>query len=208
MNVKTLQVDPIGTNCYIVSDDSRNAFIVDPGGDADLIIDAASGLNVLYILLTHTHYDHIGALDNVSCAFPDAQVAVHLSEKAALYDASVNLSVGFGLSHEYKGKVQLELSDGDELEFGDRKIKVIHTPGHTAGGVCYFVEELLFSGDTLFKSSVGRTDLPGGDGVALLKSIREKLYTLPGKTTVYPGHMEKTSIGWEKQRNPYVKSNG
>ena len=208
MNVKTLQVDPIGTNCYIVSDDSRNAFIVDPGGDADLIIDAASGLNVLYILLTHTHYDHIGALDNVSCAFPDAKVAVHEIEKNALSDATLNLSVGFGLTYEYQGDVHLKLKDNDELQFGNSGIKVIHTPGHTAGGVCYFVEELLFSGDTLFKSSVGRTDLPGGDGVALLKSIREKLYTLPGKTTVYPGHMEKTSIGWEKQRNPYVKSNG
>lgn len=208
MNVKILQVDPIGTNCYIVSDDDRNAFIVDPGGDADLIINAAKDLNVAYILLTHTHYDHIGALDSVSSAFPDAEVAVHKSEKAALYDASLNLSVGFGLSHVYKGEVHLELSDGDVLNFGDKTIKVIHTPGHTVGGVCYYVDDFLFSGDTLFKSSVGRTDLPGGDAVTLLKSIKEKIYTLPGKISVYPGHMEKTTVSWEKQRNPYVKGDG
>lgn len=208
MNIKTLQVDPIGTNCYIVSDEQKNAFIVDPGGNASQIVEAAEGFDVQYIFLTHTHYDHIGALDSVARAFPDAKVAVHYTEKEALYDASLNLSVGFGLSHEYAGDVHLELNDNDILEFGDTAIKVIHTPGHTVGGVCYYVGTHLFSGDTLFKSSVGRTDLPGGDAVTLLKSIREKLYTLPGKTIVYPGHMETTSISWEKQRNPYVKGNG
>lgn len=205
MRIQTFQVAPIGTNCYLVSDDMKNAFIIDPGGDSDLIIENAKDLNVKYILLTHTHYDHIGALDEVSQAFPEAEVAVHQIEKDALYDAAKNLSVGFNLTYEYAGDVHLELNDGDELVFGKAKIKVIHTPGHTAGGVCYFVEDLLFSGDTLFKSSVGRTDLPGGDAVTLLQSIKEKLFTLPGKTTVYPGHMGQTTIGWEKQRNPYVK---
>lgn len=205
MRIQTFQVAPIGTNCFIVSDDMKNAFIVDPGGDPDLIIENAKDLNVRYLLLTHTHYDHIGALDEVSQAFPQARLAVHDLEKKALYDASLNLSVGFGLSYEYRGKVHIELKDGDELVFGEKQIKVIHTPGHTVGGVCYYIEDHLFSGDTLFKSSVGRTDLPGGDAVRLLKSIKEKLYTLPGKTNVYPGHMEQTTIGWEKQRNPYVK---
>lgn len=205
MRIQTFQVAPIGTNCYLVSDDMKNAFIVDPGGDPDLIVENAKDFNVKYLLLTHTHYDHIGALDEVSEAFPEAEVAVHSLEKNALYDSAQNLSVGFGLSYEYRGKVHIELKDGDELIFGDKMIKVIHTPGHTVGGVCYYIEDLLFSGDTLFKSSVGRTDLPGGDAVTLLQSIKEKLFTLPGKTIVYPGHMGQTTIGWEKQRNPYVK---
>ena len=205
MRIQTFQVAPIGTNCYIVSDDMKNAFIIDPGGDSDLIIENAKDLNVKYLLLTHTHYDHIGALDEVSQAFPEARLAVHGLEKNALYDAAQNLSVGFGLPYEYCGKVDIELKDGDELSLGEQKIKIIHTPGHTVGGVCYYIKDLLFSGDTLFKASVGRTDLPGGDAVNLLQSIKEKLYTLPGKTAVYPGHMEQTIIGWERKRNPYVK---
>ena len=161
MRIQTFQVAPIGTNCYIVSDDMKNAFIIDPGGDSDLIIENAKDLNVKYLLLTHTHYDHIGALDEVSQAFPEARLAVHGLEKNALYDAAQNLSVGFGLSYEYCGKVDIELKDGDELSLGEQKIKIIHTPGHTVGGVCYYIKDLLFSGDTLFfNDNIGRMDLP------------------------------------------------
>ena len=204
MEIKTLQVAPIGTNCYIVSENNE-AFIVDPGGDAADIIDLAEGLNVRYILLTHTHYDHIGALSDVAKAFPDASVAVHSIEKDYLYRPDRNFSVGFGLDFVYSGSVQIELSDGMELPFAGSVIKVIHTPGHTEGCVCFSFGDVLFSGDTLFKSSVGRTDLPGGDAVALIKNIREKLYTLPGKTVVHPGHEGSTTIAWERTRNPYVK---
>lgn len=204
MEIKVLQVAPIGTNCYIVSDNGE-ALIIDPGGDAADIIDQAEGLNVRYILLTHTHYDHIGALSDVAKAFPDAKVAVHSTEKDHLYRPDRNFSVGFGLDFVYSGSVQIELADGTELPFAGSVIKVIHTPGHTEGCVCFSFGDALFSGDTLFRSSVGRTDLPGGDAVALIKNIREKLYTLPGRTVVYPGHEGSTTIAWERTRNPYVK---
>lgn len=204
MEITALQVAPIGTNCYIVSKGTE-AFIVDPGGDAAEIIKKAKGLNVRYILLTHTHYDHIGALNDLVKVFPDALLAVHTEEKEWLYDPKKNLSIGFYTDFIYSGKIGIELSDGSELEFAGIKIKVIHTPGHTPGCVCYHIEDNLFSGDTLFKSSVGRTDLPGGDGVSLVRNIKEKLYTLPGKTVVYPGHEGTSTIGWERTRNPFVK---
>jgi hydroxyacylglutathione hydrolase len=206
MELITIEVAPIGTNCYILHNGTEG-LIVDPGGDADLIISKLVSLDikVKYILLTHTHFDHIGALDEIKAAFPDALLCVHELEKEALYDPARNLSIGFGINYKYSGQIDLELKDGEEIEFASTVIKVIHTPGHTVGGICYHLDDMLFSGDTLFHSSVGRTDLPGGDSVTLLSSIRNKLFSLPGSTKVYPGHMDSTSIGWEKQRNPYVK---
>lgn len=204
MEIKVLQVAPIGTNCYIVSENDE-AFIVDPGGDSADIIEQVQGKKVKYIFLTHTHYDHIGALNDLKKTFPGALLAVHSSEKEWLYDPKKNLSIGFYIDFAYSGKVDLELKDGDELEFAGHMIKVIHTPGHTPGCVCYHIEDDLFSGDTLFKSSVGRTDLPGGDGISLVKNIKEKLYVLPGKTVIYPGHEGTSTIAWERTRNQFVK---
>ncbi len=204
MNILTLQVAPIGTNCYIVSQNNE-AFVVDPGGDSDNIISKAGNFDLKYILITHTHYDHIGALNDLVKAFPDAKVAVHESEKDALYDPVKNLSCGFGINFSFSGKVGISLNDGDTLDFGSSHIEVIHTPGHTVGGVCYLLNDTLFAGDTLFKTGIGRSDLPGGDHDVLIRSIQEKLFVMPGKTKVYPGHMDPTTIAWEKQRNPYLK---
>ncbi|MGI6395394.1 MAG: MBL fold metallo-hydrolase [bacterium] len=204
MEIKALKVAPIRTNCYIVSN-GDDAFIVDPGGSAPNIIEAAKGFSIKYILMTHTHYDHIGALNDVAEAFPDAKVALHSIEKGHLYDPYKNFSIQFGLDFRYLGEVHMELADGALLPFADSNIRVIHTPGHTPGGVCFSFKNVLFSGDTLFKQSVGRTDLPGGDTAALFASIKEKLYVLPGDTVVYPGHEGSTTIAWERTKNSYVK---
>ncbi len=206
MKILTFEVPPIGTNCYIVHNE-KEGIIIDPGGGAGDIISAVDslGIEIKHILLTHTHFDHIGALGDIKKGCSSAEVGVHELEKDALYDPQKNLSFGFGINYSYSGGVDLEIKDGDVIKSGSFDIKVIHTPGHTVGSVCYLIDDALFSGDTLFQSSVGRTDLPGGDSVTLLSSIRNKLFSLPGSTKVYPGHMGTTTIGWEKQRNPYAK---
>lgn len=205
MEIKTLQVEPIGANCYVVSE-NQEAFIVDPGGNGEKIIDIAHHFNVKYILLTHSHFDHIGALNEVTKAFPHALVALHRLEKEFLYSPSQNLSHIFDADFVYEGVVNIELEDEQLLDFAGRNIVVKHVPGHTVGGVCYCFDDVCFSGDTLFKLSVGSTDFLGGNSELLLQKIKEKLYSLPGRTTVYPGHDGKTTIAWEKKRNPYVRA--
>ncbi len=206
LNVKMLSVPPIGENTYIVND-GRFAFIVDPGGLPNAIIKNASGFEVLYILLTHSHFDHIYALQEVADAFPKAFVCIHRLDRSAL-STEGNLAYSFGEDFRYNGRVDIELKDGQMLDFAGRSIKVLHTPGHTEGGVCFYIgsDNILFSGDTLFRSSVGRSDFPGGDAEVLERSIREKLYILPEGTKVYPGHDEPTEIGWERKNNMFVRA--
>lgn len=202
-----MPVAPIGANCYIVSE-ADEAFIIDPGGNAEKIIRAAKNFNVRYILLTHAHFDHIGALNSITAAFPDAKTAVSTFEHDWLYSPQLNFSEDFGLTFVFKGKVDLKLEDGMTLDFAGTKIKVLHTPGHTPGSTCFYIENsgkpVLFSGDTLFRSSIGRTDLPGGNGRKIVESIKTKLLTLPDETVVYPGHDENTSISLEKKLNPFL----
>jgi len=207
MEIRKMPVAPIGANCYIVSE-ADEAFIIDPGGNAEKIIRAAKNFNVRYILLTHAHFDHIGGLNDISEAFPDAKTAVSTFEHDWLYSPQLNLSEDFGLTSVFKGKVALKLEDGMTLDFAGTKIKVLHTPGHTPGSTCFYIENsgkpVLFSGDTLFRSSIGRTDLPGGNGRKIVESIKTKLLTLPDETVVYPGHDENTSISIEKKLNPFL----
>ena len=216
MEIIRLSVAPIGENCYIVSE-GKEAFIVDPGGEADKIINAAKNFDVKYILLTHAHFDHIMALNKVKQAFPEAKLAVNALEKEWLYSAKLNMSEDFwvGFDFVYEGRIDIEPEDGSELDFAGTKIDILHTPGHTPGSMCFYIEKpqndgihLLFSGDTLFKNSVGRTDFPYGDGKKIIESIKNRLMTLPDDTVVYPGHDESTTIAVEKKFNPFLKRDG
>ena len=207
MEIQKIPVAPIGANCYIVSEKDE-AFIIDPGGDAEKIIRAAKNFDVRYILLTHTHFDHIGGLNDVKEAFPEAKTAVHKLEKEWLYSTGLNLSENFGFDFIYEQNVDIKLEDGMMLDFAGTEIIVLHTPGHTPGSCCFHIENsgshVLFSGDTLFQSSIGRTDFPGGSGRKIVESIKTKLLVLPDETVVYPGHDKNTSIALEKKLNPFL----
>ena len=205
LKVETIPVGYIGTNCHIVyCDETKAAFVVDPGGDPDLIIKKIAALAVkpAAILITHGHLDHIGANDAIAQKY-SIPVYIHQADAAMLTSAKKNLSAMLGAGFVCRAADKL-LDDNDELTLGRHKFRVIHTPGHTPGGVCFFADQVLLSGDTLFKQSVGRTDFPGGSAKILSDSIKNKLFCLPEETVVYPGHEGKTSIGYEKKHNPFI----
>lgn len=207
MKIGNVVLGPVGTNCYIVSnEETKECFVVDPAACPPGFVDHIrnAGLNVKAVLLTHGHFDHIMGLDGFLREFP-VPVYAHEAEKELLEDAQLNSSAFMGgQSYTFSGAEYVK--DGQELDIAGMKIRVIYTPGHTIGGCCYYIakEAVLFSGDTLFHASVGRTDLPTGSMGQLVRSIKEKLLVLPDETEVYPGHMEETSIGYEKKYNPFV----
>lgn len=205
MNIIRHEVGPVDCNCYILFDEgSKDGVIIDAGGNADIILDSLNKnhINVKHILCTHGHFDHLTGLSEIRKSI-DAPISIHEKDRE-LYDNMHIQSMMFGLSLDSNPVVNHFLKDGEEISFGKYKIKVIHTPGHTQGGVCFLVDGKLFSGDTLFEESIGRTDLPGGSLKQLLQSIKEKILTLPGDTEVYPGHGDKTSVLHEKNNNPYL----
>jgi glyoxylase-like metal-dependent hydrolase (beta-lactamase superfamily II) len=214
MIVETLSVGPLETNCYLVGcPETRAGMLIDPGGDAELIIERARALRLTpeWVMLTHGHGDHIGAVPRIMKTFPDARLAVHEADAASLTDPRLNLSMAFGIPVRAPA-ADLLLHDGDEVALGRLRFRVIHVPGHTPGGIALFLPAraggdgpVLFSGDSLFRESVGRGDLPGGDFLLLIRSIRERLLTLPEETRVYPGHGGPTTIGHEKRANPYLR---
>ena len=199
-------VGPIQTNCYFLyREDTKECLIIDPGYEADKIeaYVQKKQLHVAGILLTHGHFDHITAADEVRKKF---QTKIYASgkEKELMADPRMNVSVMMGESVSLKADVWLE--DGQELEMLGETMRCILTPGHTGGGLCFYFPKacLLFSGDTLFQESVGRTDFPTGSSRELIRSVREKLLVLPEAVRVYPGHGLMTTIRDEQMFNPYA----
>ena len=207
MKIDRFVIGPVGTNCCIVrNEDTDECFVTDPAACPPELVGhiRKEGLNVKAVLLTHGHFDHIMGLDDFLKEFP-VPVYAFSEEKPLLESAELNSSLGmFGRPYTFSGAEYV--SDGQILHIAGFEIRVIHTPGHTAGGCCYYIPavNVLISGDTLFRASVGRTDLPTGSMGDLVRSVREKLFVLPEETKVYPGHMEETTIGYEKKYNPFV----
>ena len=207
MEIKCLILGLVRTNCYIVyTEDTKKAVIIDPAAESRRIIEELEelGVNPEAILLTHGHFDHMLAADSLRNRY-HIPVCVLEEDAELLEQPELNCSERF-LRMSYATFADELLSDGQQLSYIDGKLKVIATPGHTAGSCCYYAaeENILFSGDTLFQGSVGRTDLPTAKASQISVSIRENLFVLPEDTLVLSGHGEETTIGEEKQHNPYV----
>ena len=198
-------VGPVQTNCYFLSDMNGDCVVVDPGEEAAKIIDyiEKKDLKPVAILLTHGHFDHIGAVDEVREKY-GIKVYAAAAEKETLQNPDINLSSQFGAGFTVEADEYFD--DGQEIELLGEKVRCILTPGHTKGGMCYYFinSGMLFSGDTLFQQSVGRTDFPGGSMSEIVRSIREKLFVLPDYVRVYTGHGMMTTIKDEKMLNPFA----
>jgi len=207
MILKTLVVGPFASNCYIVgSESSKQGIIIDPGAEAKLILRTVNdlGLTIHLILITHAHIDHIGALAPVKEG-TGAKFAIHEAEAAAgLGMFSRMLSSMSGGSFSQPPKPERLLKDGDNIDIDDLSFTVLHTPGHSPGGISLYGHGIIFSGDTLFNHGIGRTDFPGCSYEQIVDSIQNKLMTLPDETIVYPGHGPATTIGEEKRGNPFL----
>ena len=196
MNIKTMQVGPLGTNCYLLEDEaSGGAAVIDPGGDGGRILARAQadGVAIRLILLTHAHFDQTGGVAELHRALPEAPVYLHPAD-AALLGSDVFPSLG---------APTVPYGDGDVVKLGSLDILVLHTPGHTPGGVCLLVGDALFTGDTLFQGSMGRIDFQGGSYEDIMASLR-KLDHLPGDYQVLPGHMDSSTLERERRTNYYL----
>lgn len=197
-------VGGLGTNCYIlVNHDLGECVVFDPAAEEEALIEIfhTPEFQLKGIFLTHGHYDHIGAVQALRDTFHVPVYASKVENEEVLNDISANLSGMFGTPITLQADELLR--DGQKIDIIGTTLTCILTPGHTSGGMCYYCEELQSAivGDTLFCGSVGRTDFPTGNGTVLLDSIRQKLYTLPDETKIFPGHMDETTIGWEKKSN-------
>ncbi len=205
--MSSVTIGPVATNCYtIINEESKEAILIDVSGNPERLLAAVkeAGAKPVALLLTHAHFDHMDATDAVRAQYPDIEVIIGENDAPLLENPSLNLSYGF-MGEPVSVKADRTVSDGEELELIGIRIKCIEVPGHTIGGMCYYMPDLtsLFDGDTLFHGSIGRSDFPTGDGDALIENIATKLFVLPSDTRVFPGHDSETTIGWEKSNNPY-----
>lgn len=202
--MKTVVVGPLDVNCYIVWEDGP-AFVIDPGGDADMIARELKkeGLSVAYIINTHGHFDHVGGDADIKAQ--GGVLAIH-SEDAPMLDEAQDHGILYGVKIPEQPSPDELLKDGTKLTAGSITLEVLHTPGHTRGGVCFFDRKggNLFTGDTLFAGSVGRTDFEGGSFEELMDSIKKKILPLGDTVKVFPGHGPSSTIGREKMMNPFV----
>jgi hydroxyacylglutathione hydrolase len=208
MIIKMLAVGSFAANCYIVgSSTTKQGMIIDPGAEADTILKTVrqTGLSISVIVITHAHIDHVGALRQVQRS-TSAQFAIHEAEKGLVLSAPIRMLTSLGVSPiKSPPRPDRLLKDGDRIDIGDLHFEVLHTPGHSAGGICLSGHGVIFSGDTLFNLGIGRTDFPGMSHQRLMKSIHEKLMVLPDETIVYPGHGPPTTIGDERRGNPFLQ---
>ena len=206
LNIRTLVLGQVSTNCYLVwNTETKEGIVIDPADNADYIVQIVQKEQVTLkgVYLTHAHFDHMLAASSVAATY---RIPVYClaQEKEVAESTRLNLSDYFGCT--YALIPDCVLQDGEVVQVVGKKMQVLHTPGHTKGSGCYYFEEegVLFSGDTLFLESVGRTDFPTGNSAVLTQSIKEKLYVLPEEVKVYSGHGSATSIGYEKKNNMYV----
>lgn len=203
MIIKTFIKPPIENNNYLLIDEqTKEAALIDCSSFDDEIISELKKQNakLKYVLLTHGHFDHISGLNDL----PEGiEVLMHQNDDNWVKEVNTYLPM-IGMPSMEVPVINKYIKDGDVLKIGELEIKVIHTPGHTQGGVCFYVDDVLFSGDTIFRESVGRCDLPGGNFDQIVESIEQKIFTLPEETIIYSGHGRSSTVGWEKEHNRFM----